>query len=167
MPERDWERDWEICKKATPGPWRNKVWYCKTRVLNDGKCCFCGNANGVLVHEETDSEGERYHIHEFPDSDWRTIWSVSKFCRVVGTCDYEEGGVCTSEDDALFVAEARTGWPAALRERARLEKRVKELEKVLIEVWCICRQRAPRSAKLLAEVKQVIRTALEEQETDE
>lgn len=21
MPERNWEKDWEICKKATPGPW--------------------------------------------------------------------------------------------------------------------------------------------------
>jgi len=110
MPERDWERDWEICKKATSGPW-------------------------VSVNE-LEFDG----AIEAPNS---------KLCIAQGV----------RANDKAFIAEARTGWPAALEERARLEKRVKELEKVLIEVYCICRQRAPKNTRLLTEVKQVIRTA--------
>lgn len=25
MPERDWQKDWELCMKATPGPWKAEV----------------------------------------------------------------------------------------------------------------------------------------------
>lgn len=27
MPERDWAKDWELCEKATPGPWYVKILY--------------------------------------------------------------------------------------------------------------------------------------------
>lgn len=79
MPERDWERDWEMCKKATPGPW-------------------------VSVNE-LEFDG----AIEAPNS---------KLCIAQGV----------RANDKAFIAESRTGWPAALEERARLEKRVRELE---------------------------------------
>ena len=29
MSERDWQKDWDLCQRATPGPWRFEVYYIK------------------------------------------------------------------------------------------------------------------------------------------
>lgn len=86
MPKRDWSKDWEVCERATPGPWY------------------------AIPHPE------------YKHGNWRVDTRPDVPHANFGQLAY------MSAENAQFVAEAREGWPAALEERARLAKRVQELE---------------------------------------
>lgn len=61
MPERDWQKDWEACQKATPGPWyviphpeyRNASWRVDTNPdapwVNFGQLAYMSAENAQFV----------------------------------------------------------------------------------------------------------------------
>ena len=83
MSKRDWQRDMEICRKATAPLWIASV----------------------------SSNSDCYPIYQLKDK---------KPIELIAEVQFIE--------NAIFIAKAREGWPVALEERARLERRVLELE---------------------------------------
>lgn len=77
------------------------------------------------------------------ERDWLLDWKICKKAtpgpwvsvnepEFDGAIEAPDSKLCIAQgvraNDKAFITEARTGWPAALRERARLEKQVRELE---------------------------------------
>lgn len=122
---------------ATPGPWVVGVWFSHARV-NDGRdpmwptrptipvghCSWCAGA-APLLRTYVDRSGVTMHVHgPFPplsqDVDWHTIRSASTGEEIAGNYDDEDGGICSTPEDAAFIAAARTDVPDLLAEVERL-----------------------------------------------
>lgn len=100
--ERDLEKDLKICEAATPEPW------------------------GIVRKTIWLSEDSK------PTS--MKITEIGPICANAGADDSEvlvEAWLDVSDDDALFVAEAREGWPHAIRRSLEAEKKVEELQQAL------------------------------------
>lgn len=113
---------------ATAGPWRTGGWYTSAGI-NDGgsfgsgsvvptfplgRCTFCrGLAEPCALSETRD--GRVYHVRWFdsPD-DWHGISSDATLAAITGNYEEEQGGVCSTPEDAAFIAAARTDVPALL-----------------------------------------------------
>lgn len=123
----------ERINKATAGPWSTDF-FVACGVFPNGKdhiepgcCAYCGNPEAELVLErpaETDqfddSDIKTVHVHRIKQlNDWREISSYNGTL-IVGNYDYEEGGICTTKDDADFIINARTDLPDAVKEIRRL-----------------------------------------------
>ena len=134
---RDLLKDLELCQKATKEPWEIEVWYVAV-VVNDGsdpdwnppacvpkgKCSLCDRK---LVREYKDKLGRTIHLHRVPfDGDWRNIYSADGI-KIVGNYDFENGGVCTTREDAEFIISSRTGWPHAIERALKAEAEVEKL----------------------------------------
>ena len=137
---RNWQKDWELCERATPGPWEIGVWYTNGRVndgsdatwkpknIPHGKCYVCHCEESILVKEYKNCVGHTMHLHKLPDlSEWREIYSTTGK-RIIGNYNDEEGGVCTKKEDAEFIAEAREALPYWLKRVKELEKKNKKLQ---------------------------------------
>lgn len=119
---------------ATAGPWRTGGWYTSAGI-NDGgsfgsgsvvptfplgRCTFCrGLAEPCALSETRD--GRVYHVRWFdsPD-DWHGISSDATLAAITGNYEEEQGGVCSTPEDAAFIAAARTDVPALLAHIAAL-----------------------------------------------
>ena len=137
---------------ATPGPWEHDHYYLSGAIqgaklrelgfrgdIQDGDCSLCWhgqNAPCVKVYTDPDS-GLVYHVHRFVQEQdamdghwWGNIVSAATQGEITGNYDYEEGGVCSTEQDAEFIASARTDIPALIatvrheRERAELAESI-------------------------------------------
>jgi len=111
-----------VSAKHTPGPWFVGTFY--EAFVNDGshkgwtnpqipenECAFCGNKAGVLVSSYVAEDGGTSHRHRFPVDSFHDITSESGI-QIVGNYDYEEGGICTSKEDAHLIAAAPTMYEA-------------------------------------------------------
>jgi len=132
--KRDLQKDLEICEAATPGPWEVGVYYFHAGVndgthpnwnppkeIKKGQCTFCANKDAELVKTYKNEKGESYHIHKIYNYNWHIIASAATYEKIIGNYDYDEGGVCSTPEDAKFIAEAREGWPHAIKRALEAE----------------------------------------------
>ena len=121
---------------ATAGPWRVGTTSSRCRVNDDkhlnwtapasipkGECALCYESAPVRTYK--DATGAGYHIHLLTGAEWRDICSAQGV-QITGNYDYEDGGVCSSEEDATFIAHARTDIPAMADEIERLRGLLRE-----------------------------------------
>lgn len=122
-----------ICRMAktestacTPGPWETRVFYAVAGVFENGKgdilsgnCAYCASPGAALVKiiPRIDVEDEitvadptitRFHKHKWIERDaesWRTVYA-NDGTLIIGSYNYEMGGVCTNEADARLIAAA-------------------------------------------------------------
>lgn len=111
--------------KATPGPWVSG-YYVFGGLVRKGQdqCNWCGkNAPLVSTYEAQPNEAQAAkfdstaHQHLFPRDDedaWREILSLTTYTSISGNYDSEAGGICSTKDDAAFIAAARTDIPRLL-----------------------------------------------------
>lgn len=104
MPDRDWQKDMERCRKATPGPW-----YLFSGKVPPGKV-----PPGFIAH---------FGGYANPETGQTVDVWVGHLC----TCASDERSAL---DDAWFTIEARTGWPAALEKIRELEEENRKLRAV-------------------------------------
>lgn len=99
MQKRDWQADWELCEKATPGPWIWEDW-------------------------EEDNGPNRYTLTAPPETrpDYPGLFPWLRNYLIAD----EEHGI--SEADRKFIAEAREALPYWLARVRELEEDVIELE---------------------------------------
>ena len=96
--ERDLQKDLEICEKATPGSWR---WY----AVEYG----CGECECEFGNETEDEGGLKCESVEIYNGAY-----VSE-TKKVEHGDY----VDMNNEDAKFIAQAREGWPEAIKRAQR------------------------------------------------
>lgn len=84
-------------------------------------------------------EGEEYPEESYVPRGWHHIASSTTYDPITGNFDYEEGGVCSTADDAAFIENAPTDVHDLLLYVAELERRearddTKEVERLRAEV---------------------------------
>jgi hypothetical protein len=106
---RDWQKDLELCDKATPGPWiQGDKKYQK--LLGNSSMVFkpTVRGNGVNIKFISQIDGR----YQDKDETNNLLW-------------------ITAVKDAKFIAESREGWPAALRRVIELEAENERLRDML------------------------------------
>lgn len=102
---RDLKHDLKLCKKATPGPWSARSWSIPT----DDQF-FVQQLNGDYPKEIA------------------TVWQGAR---------YLDGPEITPEEaknNAIFIAEARQGWPHAIIRALFAESKVQNLQAEIAEL---------------------------------
>ncbi len=97
---RDWQKDWELCQEATPGPWKADIRMGCYAIYPSGEVhnCLSGARDFAIVYQA--GRGE-----ESSPGAYRRLMPEQ-------------------ETEAHFIAAARDGWPAALEEIARLREAI-------------------------------------------
>ena len=101
---RDLQKDLELCKKATPGPWERE------------------QKNGWWKLPE-DVNGKQRNTHNHG----RILVKEKPFGDVISTLRRYGG----QDEDAEFIAQAREGWPHAIERALKAETLNRELAEVL------------------------------------
>lgn len=134
----DLDRLEKTCQEATKGPWDYDARYCRAYVndgsnpnlkpahIPKGKCIYCNDKEGIFVREYQEN-GHTCHVHKFfrGNNDYTEGWHFicsSDGTPITGNYDYEEGGICSTEEDARFIAEARTALPLLIAKVRQAEK---------------------------------------------
>ncbi len=111
MYERDWQKDWELCEKATLGPWATRITH--NMSPSDSKVSSCEIV--ALEPGETYPSEKSYCIAKLVPYG---AWAYGEFKEHVVR-------------DAQFIAEARQALPYWLQWVRELEQERMELEEVL------------------------------------
>lgn len=71
-------------------------------------------------------EGEEYPEESYVPRGWHHVASTTTYATITGNYDYEEGGVCSTADDAEFIANAPTDIHDLLLYVTELERQLNE-----------------------------------------
>jgi len=138
------------CEAATAGPWSAGVFYIAATV-NDGanptwappptipvgECAYCREGNPVRVRKGL--RGETLHVHALDGvGDWHGIYSTTTGDAITGNYDHEEGGVCSTEADAAFIAHAREDVPTLLAAAEQIPLLIAEVRALRATLDALC-----------------------------
>lgn len=127
-------------RAATPGPWTTdrmltagvydgtETW--RPASIAIGQCAFCWNPDATLLADRVDEKGWHHHVHRIPMGDWHDISSLSTFEPITGNYDDEEGGICSTEEDAEFIVHSREDMEALVADHEMLRAFVRKVAQV-------------------------------------
>lgn len=135
MEERDWRKDWEMCERTTPGPWRwdwdgicappyGSLFALDRKEVIDLSCDDCGGrrveqeADRVFILQRVKELKERLRALEERRCEtckwWFELYGGWGSCRRVD--DWDWPGVA-DDPDCLFTAHGHPAGPAGLSTR--------------------------------------------------
>lgn len=132
-------------QQATKGPWENRVFYASAGVndgtipdwsnhrIPHGQCAFCHHAD-TLVKAFTDADGRSMHMHRFATADEQDWWPriyATDGTEITGPFDHANGGVCSTQADADFIASSRADIPWLLDQLAARDAQLQQIREAV------------------------------------
>ncbi len=114
----------------TQGEWRAGIYYAYSKIndgsdpswnapnrIPQGRCALCAQKKRPCRTRRT-VDGVNYHVNR-TNTSWHMITSAKTHRQITGNYEYEEGGVCSTKQDAEFIALCTSeteGVPELLRQ---------------------------------------------------
>lgn len=97
---------------------------------------MCGGP-AKLIRTTVGKNGGTLHVHLAGLDDWHHLVSEATGEEIAGNYDYEEGGICSRKEDAVFIARARTDIPLLCRAVRELYRALHHMVEAVDADWLV------------------------------